>query len=62
MVGSLYLREKATMLYYGSMVHWNRGSTKPGNRVVLSWWNKRHAIPMNPVVMSVLQGVAALKN
>ena len=28
---------KATMSHYDTMAHWNRGSTKPGNRVILSW-------------------------
>ena len=28
---------KATMSCYDSMVHWSRGSTKTGNRVILAW-------------------------
>jgi hypothetical protein len=27
---------KASLSYYGSMAHWSRGSTKPGNRVISS--------------------------
>jgi hypothetical protein len=31
--------EKATVSCYDSMAHWNRGSTKPGNRVILNLWS-----------------------
>ena len=31
--------EKATCPYYDSMAHWSRGSTKPGNLVILSLWS-----------------------
>jgi hypothetical protein len=39
-IGFKRFPEKATTSYYASMARWNLGSTKPGNRVILNWWNR----------------------